>query len=148
MKIESVWKKIWEKDFSQYNLPLGQVPEGLGPNTWAYLRGFPDTSRRATYDPHRTMSVHDGSLDIWPHSEGTKTYVGALLPILNPGPYPYGSGVTYGRFEISLMATFANSFKAIGTLLWPDGDVGNLVGGETRSEEHTSELQSPDHLVC
>src|SRR5258708_31954140 len=27
-------------------------------------------------------------------------------------------------------------------------DVGQLVEGHARSEEHTSELQSPDHLVC
>src|SRR5258708_16136405 len=25
---------------------------------------------------------------------------------------------------------------------------GAMLSGETRSEEHTSELQSPDHLVC
>src|SRR5258708_15974076 len=28
-----------------------------------------------------------------------------------------------------------------------DYDIG-LIGGDVRSEEHTSELQSPDHLVC
>src|SRR5258708_14476156 len=27
-------------------------------------------------------------------------------------------------------------------------DVQRLLGGRRRSEEHTSELQSPDHLVC
>src|SRR5438552_7687713 len=30
----------------------------------------------------------------------------------------------------------------------PDGKGGFTVGSENRSEEHTSELQSPDHLVC
>src|SRR5438552_17139057 len=28
------------------------------------------------------------------------------------------------------------------------GDVGGALDGLNRSEEHTSELQSPDHLVC
>src|SRR5947208_10245180 len=28
------------------------------------------------------------------------------------------------------------------------GDVETLLNAPTRSEEHTSELQSPDHLVC
>src|SRR5258708_32073701 len=28
------------------------------------------------------------------------------------------------------------------------GYIGDLTGGVLRSEEHTSELQSPDHLVC
>src|SRR5258708_10161688 len=27
-------------------------------------------------------------------------------------------------------------------------NIGRLIGGAVRSEEHTSELQSPDHLVC
>src|SRR5258708_28971055 len=29
-----------------------------------------------------------------------------------------------------------------------DGPTTSICGGTTRSEEHTSELQSPDHLVC
>src|SRR5258708_8965554 len=32
-------------------------------------------------------------------------------------------------------------------LFWPRQDP-RPVGGNRRSEEHTSELQSPDHLVC
>src|SRR5258708_16211061 len=28
------------------------------------------------------------------------------------------------------------------------GTLSGVYGGEDRSEEHTSELQSPDHLVC
>src|SRR5438552_14951442 len=34
------------------------------------------------------------------------------------------------------------------TLVTPDENVVGLSGGVLRSEEHTSELQSPDHLVC
>src|SRR5207244_13344957 len=31
---------------------------------------------------------------------------------------------------------------------WPDETTGPLLASVLRSEEHTSELQSPDHLVC
>src|SRR3712207_3209772 len=37
------------------------------------------------------------------------------------------------------------------TLRWPDGGGPNMIlddGGDARSEEHTSELQSRQHLVC
>src|SRR5258708_2529376 len=36
----------------------------------------------------------------------------------------------------------------VGTDLCMHAHVGFLARGEIRSEEHTSELQSPDHLVC
>src|SRR5207244_1773730 len=35
-----------------------------------------------------------------------------------------------------------------GTLVNPMIVDGQILGGTARSEEHTSELQSPDHLVC
>src|SRR5207244_11846321 len=45
-----------------------------------------------------------------------------------------------GRFGLLGMAF------GVGFILGPA--VGGLLGGIGRSEEHTSELQSPDHLVC
>src|SRR5258708_23791075 len=39
--------------------------------------------------------------------------------------------------------------NATGQYITPYGVSGQLLGvGAVRSEEHTSELQSPDHLVC
>src|SRR5258708_27790754 len=48
---------------------------------------------------------------------------------------------------------FAARVKAVGAGIWDSGRRSEQGGGcgddlEDRSEEHTSELQSPDHLVC
>src|SRR5207244_11079646 len=48
-------------------------------------------------------------------------------------------GFLRGEGTLNLVA------EGAGTLLQYSGDA--QVGGEVRSEEHTSELQSPDHLV-
>src|SRR5258708_10725123 len=36
----------------------------------------------------------------------------------------------------------------LAALVWSEAAVISYAAGEGRSEEHTSELQSPDHLVC
>src|SRR5258708_1795734 len=46
-----------------------------------------------------------------------------------------GSGSWYSAFGVPIGST-------------SDVAVSSVVGGAPRSEEHTSELQSPDHLVC
>src|SRR5207244_10237698 len=58
-------------------------------------------------------------------------------------------------FTISLTGSFnvegTNSLRGIQTATqWINDHGGVAVGGKSynRSEEHTSELQSPDHLVC
>src|SRR5258708_28898871 len=42
-------------------------------------------------------------------------------------------------------ARFSQAAVKLTNLIFPLPNVGNTL---TRSEEHTSELQSPDHLVC
>src|SRR5258708_29923942 len=50
------------------------------------------------------------------------------------GELGYGKGLNGRPFPL-----FKNFFS---------GGLGSVRGFEQRSEEHTSELQSPDHLVC
>src|SRR5258708_37891937 len=40
-----------------------------------------------------------------------------------------------------------NSAIWLNTFVWPNA-INSAATGQMRSEEHTSELQSPDHLVC
>src|SRR5258708_21725704 len=54
-------------------------------------------------------------------------------------------GATADLFEKCLRFTQADDIKATGN--YPYFQVIE-AGQNTRSEEHTSELQSPDHLVC
>src|SRR5574344_1474692 len=65
-------------------------------------------------------------------------------------------GVQFTQLKFALKSLFRksdktekgelSSFKALCTALSATIGTGNIVG--VRSEEHTSELQSPDHLVC
>src|SRR5207244_11500280 len=69
---------------------------------------------------------------------------GCYLDTLNP--FPKGT-------RIRLVIFYGGeTFTALATVIYPPAQHGNwnrvLRSGTGRSEEHTSELQSPDHLVC
>src|SRR5947208_7301495 len=70
-----------------------------------------------------TLSLHDA------------LPIGSQLALMSVSSAPFRS-IPWGT------ATFAHT-HAIGTAGSPV-----TTAGRTRSEEHTSELQSPDHLVC
>src|SRR5438552_16304910 len=55
-----------------------------------------------------------------------------------------------GEIMSALRPRFAGKFPGTTYRFVPGGLVARTInfGSETRSEEHTSELQSPDHLVC
>src|SRR5207244_10690437 len=61
-----------------------------------------------------------------------------------PGSKPNGSNDTINPANTAVTGALAsrNSYVGIAT------PFGALKLGKNRSEEHTSELQSPDHLVC
>src|SRR5258708_14720931 len=62
-----------------------------------------------------------------------------LPPLVNPNDPEVGAKELFGRkTSPAPLATHSIGFY----------DKGCLAGAEARSEEHTSELQSPDHLVC
>src|SRR5437762_8441364 len=56
-----------------------------------------------------------------------------------------GTGVTQDEFnaKVGVEETFINNFRIVG-----QGNGNNFLIHENRSEEHTSELQSPMYLVC
>src|SRR5207244_12918529 len=72
-----------------------------------------------------TLSLHD-ALPIYPADDG----------LMHRPPRPVGEGVLTPRMWRGIV--FVGVIMAAGTLFVLDA----------RSEEHTSELQSPDHLVC
>src|SRR5258708_22218982 len=52
-----------------------------------------------------------------------------------------------GQAQTISAACAARDLQAI-TFIEQRGEAGDLPSATLRSEEHTSELQSPDHLVC
>src|SRR5438552_14920235 len=78
----------------------------------------------------------------------TSRFTGA--PLLLPGPelqvfVRCGVGVAGDQAEPRLLDPRAD---AVQERELPDRHEDHLLVHEKRSEEHTSELQSPDHLVC
>src|SRR5207244_13272397 len=67
----------------------------------------------------------------------------------------YGDVAAYTALELELGGDHIGALHEIALLNWMYNGRGIAddvyrygVSGERRSEEHTSELQSPDHLVC
>jgi beta-glucanase (GH16 family) len=117
----SGWRQVFVDDFSQ-DVPLGQFPEAVSSKWWAYPAGWKDTSKKGVYDPHRVLSVHNGVLDYFIHSENGVHYVAAPIPRL-PGTAggltSTPSGQLYGRYSVRYRSTSLRGYK-IAWLLWPD----------------------------
>src|SRR5438552_12343286 len=89
-----------------------------------------------------SVSLYAIHLHATPFTVGVLMALYALLPML--------SAVSMGRLidrigtrVPMLIGSIAIAFGALVPYLWP-----TLTALHLRSEEHTSELQSPDHLVC
>src|SRR5438552_6536167 len=93
------------------------------PRAWP---GFGSHSEYGNDEPtmssvsHSFISVHDG-----------------FVPSRPIAPVTYGRSSGTAALPSSAFATPAPSFSAT-----------SITSSVARSEEHTSELQSPDHLVC
>jgi len=106
------WTQIFADDF-QTNVPLGSFPAAVSGTWWAYLDGWKDTSQHGTYFPSRVVSLHDGMMDVWLHTEGGQHLVAALGPSL-----PGATAQRYGRYAVRFRADPLPFYKTA-WLLWP-----------------------------
>jgi beta-glucanase (GH16 family) len=111
------WKQVFAEDFNT-DVPLGSFPGDAYENRWTGYHGFEDTRGGGTYSLTRTLSVHDGVLDIDLHSEDGTTYVAAPVPLVDAR----WGGQTYGRFSVRFRADPVPGFSTA-WLLWPDSNV-------------------------
>jgi beta-glucanase (GH16 family) len=114
------WHQVFTDDFTT-NVPLGSFPSAVSAKWYAYPSPWTDTSGNGTYDPQKVVSVHDGVMDLWLHSENGVHYVAAPVPIVQPGTHSYGSGQLYGRFTVCFKADAVPGYKTA-WLLWPNSD--------------------------
>ena len=128
------WHQVFADDFNS-NIGLGSFSgcsdrarrcDGLLGTSeydklWAYPDGWPDTSGNGHYTPSRTISEHDGVLDLWIHTEGGTHMVSAPVPIL-PGAIGSEGGLQYGRYVIRFRSDSMHGYKT-SWLLWPDSEV-------------------------
>lgn len=124
------WRLIFSDDFND-DIALGSFPSVVADRWYAYPQGWPDTSHNGRYDAPRTISVHDGVMDMHLHTETlsgvARHLVCAPLPILPAGdPAVIGSspwsGLQYGRYVVRFRAVDVMEGYKTAWLLWPLSD--------------------------
>jgi hypothetical protein len=110
------WKQNFTEDFSKPSR-LGEIGEVYGEAMRGY-DGFSDTSKRGTYTPDRVLSVSDGILDFFLHTETVDgiTRPRVATPVLNDY-----KGQTYGRYSLRFRADAIDGYK-VAFMLWPSSD--------------------------
>jgi len=121
------WRQIFADDFTT-NAPVGSFPgAAYSSKWWAYPDGWPDTSRDGTYMPSKVLSVHNGMLDYYIHTENGVHMVAAPLPRI--------AQRTYGRYEVRFRADSLRGYRTA-WLLWPDSEVSPADGEIDFPEGH------------
>jgi hypothetical protein len=110
---------IYTDDFATA-VPLGSFPSAVSSKWWAYPDGWNDTSKNGTYTPSKVVSVADGMMDLFLHTEAGVHLVSAPVPEL-PGPSG-GRDLLYARYAIRFRADPVPGYKTA-WLLWPHSDV-------------------------
>ncbi|MFZ7088002.1 glycoside hydrolase family 16 protein [Curtobacterium sp. RRHDQ10] len=123
------WVQSYAEDFTR-DAPLGTVLAKY-PAIQAY-DGQRDTSGQGLYAPNKVLSVSDGSLDFWMHSENNQPLVATIMP---DGYAPH----TTGRVSIRYRTDTVRGYKFVGMFWpssdswndgeidWPEGDLGGRV---------------------
>jgi hypothetical protein len=113
------WQRRVTSNFSE-TTPLGRWPGPVAAQDWrSRTAGYRDSSGRGIYHSGKTVSEHDGLLDVWVHSEGGVRYVAAPIPKI---------GDTVGqRISLCMRADYIPGYK-IAFMLWPDLGPGNFHG--------------------
>lgn len=113
------WRQTFLDDFTT-PVPLGGFL--TSPVYKARYAGYdgPDTSGVGTYSPARVLSVKDGALDLYLHTENGRPLGAAVVPLYD-GRW---GGQTYGRFSIRFRSDPLHGYGLAG-LLWPNSDVWN-----------------------
>ncbi|WP_061294622.1 ricin-type beta-trefoil lectin domain protein [Herbidospora cretacea] len=110
------WRQVFTDDFTQ-TVPLGAFPSAVA-SRWTAYSGFADTSGHGRYAPDRVVSVHNGALNMFLHTENGQHLVSAPLPII-PGHANAYDGLLHGRYAVRFRADPVPGYKTA-WLLWPD----------------------------
>lgn len=99
-------------------IAIGQWPGPYATGWTAYQDGWPDTAGQgganSGYAPSKVVSVQDGMLDYYLHSENGRTLSAALLPVQ--------ADHLYGRISLRMRADPVQGFKTA-FLYWPNSGV-------------------------
>jgi hypothetical protein len=113
------WHQIFADDFT-INAPVGSFPGAVYGSNWAvYPDGTHDTTHNGQYWASKVLSVSNGMLNMYIHTENGIHMVAAPMPILRPSPD--NEGLLYGRYSVRFRADAIPNYKTA-WLLWPDSE--------------------------
>lgn len=117
------FKQVFTDDFTSGNVPVGSFPGSYG-TKWSvgYGDNVPDTAgkqgRPSMYMPSKVLSIQNGVMNMFLHSENGKSLGAAPMPKVNKQTWPY-NGQLYGKWTVRFKADAIHGFKTA-WLLWPD----------------------------
>ncbi|RKH37379.1 family 16 glycosylhydrolase [Corallococcus sicarius] len=113
------WRQVFTDDFTT-PVPVGQFPAAVSTKWGVYPDGWKDTSKKGTYSPSKVVSIQNGVLNKYLHTENGIHRVATVLPKI-PGATASG-GLPSGRFAVRFRADAVPGYKTA-WLLWPDSEV-------------------------
>ena len=113
------WRQIFADDFTT-DVALGSFPAAVSARWSGYPHPWNDTSKNGTYWPEKVISIHDGVMDLYLHTDANGVHcVAAPYPLL-PGASS-SNGLAAGRYAIRFRADAVAGYKTA-WLLWPDSE--------------------------
>lgn len=146
---ERRWQPVFSEDFES-DAAVGEFEERYRDAWSVYPDGWPTTNGSGTYQPSKTVSVHDGALDVWVGETEAGPSSAALVPRLPT----YGQ--LYGKYSVRFRADPVPGYK-VAFLLWPDseswpedGEIdfpeGNLDGSISAFTHHATSSGGKDEF--
>lgn len=127
------WQQVFMDDFAT-NVPVGGfsncdaywhqcfgLPADVRAKWFAYPDGWKDSKGTGTYTPSKVMSIQNGLMNLYLHSENGVRMVAAPEPIIAGGVGSQG-GLLYGRYAIRFRADLLAGYETA-FMLWPDSEV-------------------------
>ena len=146
------WTQVFADNFTE-NVPLGSFPAAVSSKWTAYPYPWHDTSGHGRYDPKKVVSIGNGVMDLYLHTQNGIHMISAPEPVIPGAPGSEG-GLLYGRYAMRFKADPVPGYKTA-WLLWPDsedwtadGEIdfpeGNLTGTISAFMHHTGNPYDQD----
>jgi beta-glucanase (GH16 family) len=97
------------------------LPPSVAAKWFAYPDGWKDTTGHGTYYPSKVMSIQNGVLNLYIHTENGVHMVAAPVPKI-PGGSGSDAGLLHGRYVVRFRSDALPGYKTA-WLLWPDSGV-------------------------
>lgn len=114
------WRQVFVEEFST-DVALGSWPQQYARTWQTYPNGWPDTAGKggvaSEYRPGRVLSVKNGILDYWLHTENNRTLGAVIIPAAGRSAIYQ----RYGRYVVRFRADPVPGYK-IAFLLWPQSE--------------------------